>query len=277
MRDWAEKLDAFLQFNEQDILGDKGQVSHQVAIALAEMLIIILSRGSWQKNGECDRMSMAFRLSATIRRFPFAIATSALGTVAGIVLVDKPVLSAGWASLLGTALLALPLLVSARLLSERNGRDDFHPDKLTIAITAIGCGYCIFLSQVQGYAIWYRHSLWTIAAFLVVLLFPFYKPADEEEFWHFNASLVYAFAIAVISAFVLFSGISAALAGADYLLAVKIHGEAYLRLWIILAGFVAVVIFLSAVPADIRQISHRPSISLFLAKRTCGSCQPRSA
>lgn len=36
MRDWAEKLDAFLQFNEQDILGDKGQVSHQVAMALAE-------------------------------------------------------------------------------------------------------------------------------------------------------------------------------------------------------------------------------------------------
>jgi hypothetical protein len=36
MRAWAEKLDAFLQFNEQDILGDKGQVSHQVAIALAE-------------------------------------------------------------------------------------------------------------------------------------------------------------------------------------------------------------------------------------------------
>lgn len=36
MRDWAEKLDAFLQFNEQDILQDKGKVSHTVAVALAE-------------------------------------------------------------------------------------------------------------------------------------------------------------------------------------------------------------------------------------------------
>ncbi len=36
MRDWAEKLDAFLQFNEQEILSDKGEVSHQVAMALAE-------------------------------------------------------------------------------------------------------------------------------------------------------------------------------------------------------------------------------------------------
>lgn len=35
MRDWSEKLDAFLKFNEQDILQDKGKVSHDVAIALA--------------------------------------------------------------------------------------------------------------------------------------------------------------------------------------------------------------------------------------------------
>lgn len=36
MKDWAEKLDAFLKFNEQDILKDKGGISHEVAIALAE-------------------------------------------------------------------------------------------------------------------------------------------------------------------------------------------------------------------------------------------------
>jgi hypothetical protein len=36
MIEWAEKLDAFLKFNEQDILLDKGKVSHDVAVALAE-------------------------------------------------------------------------------------------------------------------------------------------------------------------------------------------------------------------------------------------------
>lgn len=36
MKDWAEKLDAFLQFNEQQMLADKGTVSHAVAAALAE-------------------------------------------------------------------------------------------------------------------------------------------------------------------------------------------------------------------------------------------------
>jgi hypothetical protein len=36
MKDWVQKLDAFLQFNEEAILKDGGKVSHEVAMALAE-------------------------------------------------------------------------------------------------------------------------------------------------------------------------------------------------------------------------------------------------
>ena len=36
MKDWAEKLDAFLQFNEYKILRDAGRVSHELAKQLAE-------------------------------------------------------------------------------------------------------------------------------------------------------------------------------------------------------------------------------------------------
>ncbi len=36
MSDWAVKLDAFLKFNEQEILQGKGEISHSVALALAE-------------------------------------------------------------------------------------------------------------------------------------------------------------------------------------------------------------------------------------------------
>ena len=35
MADWIEKLDAFLKFNEYDILQDAGRVRHSVAVALA--------------------------------------------------------------------------------------------------------------------------------------------------------------------------------------------------------------------------------------------------
>lgn len=36
MKDWVEKLNAFLQFNEKDVLYHQGVVSHNVAMALAE-------------------------------------------------------------------------------------------------------------------------------------------------------------------------------------------------------------------------------------------------
>jgi len=36
MADWVQKLDAFLQFNEYQILKDAGKVSHDIAMALAE-------------------------------------------------------------------------------------------------------------------------------------------------------------------------------------------------------------------------------------------------
>ncbi|MFH2143109.1 MAG: virulence RhuM family protein [Bacteroidota bacterium] len=36
MKDWVEKLDAFLQFNEEAVLKHQGKVSHKVALALAE-------------------------------------------------------------------------------------------------------------------------------------------------------------------------------------------------------------------------------------------------
>jgi hypothetical protein len=36
MKDWVTKLDAFLQFNEQEILFDNGRVTHEIAQAFSE-------------------------------------------------------------------------------------------------------------------------------------------------------------------------------------------------------------------------------------------------
>jgi hypothetical protein len=35
MRDWIEKLNAFLNFNQLDILNDSGKISHEIAEKLA--------------------------------------------------------------------------------------------------------------------------------------------------------------------------------------------------------------------------------------------------
>lgn len=36
MRDWAKKLDAFLEFNDQLVLHHKGSITHEQAVAHAE-------------------------------------------------------------------------------------------------------------------------------------------------------------------------------------------------------------------------------------------------
>ena len=36
LKDWVQKLNAFLQFNEEDVLQDKGKVTHEIAKAFAE-------------------------------------------------------------------------------------------------------------------------------------------------------------------------------------------------------------------------------------------------
>ena len=36
MQDWIAKLDAFLKFNEYEVLNDAGKVTHEIAIRLAE-------------------------------------------------------------------------------------------------------------------------------------------------------------------------------------------------------------------------------------------------
>jgi len=36
MAEWVEKLDAFLRFNEYEVLNNAGKVSHEVALKLVE-------------------------------------------------------------------------------------------------------------------------------------------------------------------------------------------------------------------------------------------------
>jgi hypothetical protein len=36
MKDWAEKLDGFLKFNDYNVLKDAGKITHEIAVSLAE-------------------------------------------------------------------------------------------------------------------------------------------------------------------------------------------------------------------------------------------------
>ncbi len=44
MKDWTRKLDAFLQFNEQNILNHSGKISHELAMSMVEKEFEIFSK-----------------------------------------------------------------------------------------------------------------------------------------------------------------------------------------------------------------------------------------
>ena len=238
---------------------------HRITLSLLAVALLyiltVLFLGHWKKHKAGDHLPMASRLFTALQRFPFAVGASIFGTIAAIALAGIPDFPHIWKSLLGAASLVLPLLVSTRLLYEKNKRQVLGLDILTIFVAVAGCAYFVFLTQFQDYGIWYRNGLWTIAAFLTILIIPFYKRDEEEQCWHFNAVLGFAFVIAVLSSFALFSGISAAFAGFKYLFEVKVPYEAFIRLWVVMAGVVAVCIFLAEIPTDIRQIPDKGSRS----------------
>ena len=51
MADWVKRLDAFLQFNEEDILHDKGKVTAAIAKAVGEKSLI----GDGLFHGSCHQ------------------------------------------------------------------------------------------------------------------------------------------------------------------------------------------------------------------------------
>ncbi len=227
-----------------------------VLLCVVLLVVLILSRtGGRGPDREGGRPLIA-RFPATIRRFPFVMVASVVVTAAGSCLVEHSAYAIICKKGLAVALLTLPLLFCSGILAERRGEKGFRPDPLSMAIAGTAILYFFLLGDFSAYSAIYRHMLWTAAAYLLVLLIPFYRASEEEEYWHYEASLAFGFAIAVIWAFALFAGISAAFAGIDYLLAVKVPAEAYLRLWIVMAGFVGVAIFLAAVPADLGEVRN---------------------
>lgn len=198
------------------------------------------------------------RFSVTVRRFYYAIAASAVMTAAALFLVgstdDKPMLML---RLFIVSALALPLLINARLRQEKTGSGAY----LQLLILLAAALYFLLMGDAKGHAFVLRNSIWVFCSYLLILLFPFIGKGEEEDAWLLDQAHLQAFLIGFVWAFVLFLGLVAALAGMDYLLAVKIPSDFYLRLWIVMAGFVGVLVYLSALPPDLttlRQDVIRP-------------------
>lgn len=153
------------------------------------------------------------------------------------------------------ALLVMVWAVAAVLAAERRGVRWVIGG--SVAIVVAGAAYymsvphdpCDFL-YIHGL----RTALLICAGWIVLCVAPFLTARADRALWFFVMRVCMRFFFASIAAATLYTGISAAMASVHYLFNVSVEWEWYVRVWIVLAGFVAPVVFMAGIP-NVRTMS----------------------
>jgi len=187
-----------------------------------------------------------------IERFPFVVGDAFIGALVAILLVNfsnnPDQIKEVFIKILMLTLAGLPLFFSLEILAER--REWFRKKKVLIHCTAVLVLviYYFSLFELERKGVGIKHMLITLGLFFLVTFAPFTKRGEAEEFWQYNRSLVVALSKSFISTFVLFIGVVIALAGITYLLEIEFSRSVYLTIFIIVMGFINILIFLGETP-----------------------------
>jgi hypothetical protein len=198
---------------------------------------------------------LAERATQVLRRFPWTLAAGTLAAVAGIAATTK---GAGdvWIRLAFVAALGLPVTIALTLLAEVRG----WPGSLRMAVLpgSVAALALFFLAwpgiEARHEAI--RYFQLSAALHLGVAFLPFLGAGESLAFWQYNRRLFLGFLRAVVFSGVLFVGIAIALGALDRLFGVKIEGETYARIWLVVALVVNTWIFLATVPEDLPALAQ---------------------
>jgi hypothetical protein len=192
----------------------------------------------------------AIRLArATVVRFPLSLASAFVATGVTLRMIEGPS-NDSLPRLLATAVLGLPLFTASATSAEQRGASSAARGLADITI-------------LLGLALLYRASLgWTdylaalrftqllVAAHLLAALAPYLTTSRLDGFWQFNRFLLLRYLVAAFYATVLWAGLAVALAALNRLFGVHVPGEAYAKLWAVLAFGFHPWFFLTGVPRD---------------------------
>lgn len=197
------------------------------------------------------------RASAT--RFPLALAAAVVSAAAAVVAAgpgdDDP-----WIRLLAAASPGIPLFVAVRLLTERH--------RLSAAVTAAlrTLGVALLATFYWRWSAWsgelaaIRYFHLSAGLHLAAAVVAYVGIDEPRGFWQFNRALFLRFLIGAVYSAVLFVGLALALAGLDNLLGVSVPGEAYFRLWIVIAFLFHPWFVLAGVPDDFAALAERTDV-----------------
>lgn len=196
----------------------------------------------------------------TFRRFPLTLLCAILGTGVAVFLIEDPGLDTAQVlvRLLLTFGLGLPLFTALTLFLEK--RQWFGK----IAIGCQGLGLVLLTAyhfslpdevMHQGAGL-IRFILLGLGLHFLVACLPYIGGSQTRGFWQYNMALFYRFLISTIYSAVLFTGLAIALAAADQLFGLKVDGDRYGQLCVIMAGIFNTWVFLAGIPRDFEALDR---------------------
>ncbi|NMC42339.1 MAG: DUF4153 domain-containing protein [candidate division Zixibacteria bacterium] len=192
----------------------------------------------------------------TIGRFPLAIACAFAGTIAGLILIDRgeSFSPSVLYNVLFAALLGFPLFATIALVARAKAWRLWQSAGLQVIALLALIVYAFMIPSDLTHApaaVLLRQLLLALALVLLAMVAPFTGRGRHNGFWQYNKVLFFRLLTAVLFSFVLFLGLSVALAALDNLFGMDIPGKRYGELWSAIAGFFAPLFFLSGVPENL--------------------------
>lgn len=196
------------------------------------------------------------------RRFPLVLLSAVLAATAGILLVNASDDEERFVRLLVTATLGLPLFFALTLTGERRfaaGAAAWRWGLLGAGVVVLALFWALWPHWPEPVQV-ARYVQASVAFHLLAAFLPFAGYDEPNGFWQYNKALFLRFLVAGIYAAVLYGGLALALAALDKLFGVDIPGEAYGRLWMVMAFVVTTWLFLGGVPDDFAALERRSDV-----------------
>lgn len=197
---------------------------------------------------------------AALLRFPWVLASASLASASGVVLIeaDFDVPSSVWTRLGVVALLGLPLFTALTTFAERQEWSALVR-KLFPAVGGIFLAIYFFTlpdNLINPHIYIFRFFLLALGFHFLVAFLPFLRKDQLQGFWQYNKSLLVWFITAGVFSFILFSGLSIALASMDHLFGLDVDEKFYAYLWVIIAGVFNTWVFVSGIPGDLAALNN---------------------
>ncbi|HLG33651.1 MAG TPA: DUF4153 domain-containing protein [Bacteroidia bacterium] len=204
--------------------------------------------------------TLARHAGETFKRFPLALLSAIAGTTVMLFLIHKS-FSGGddWqlSRLAMATYLSMLLAITVALYSERftfSASKKYLSYVLSLIIVAL---YYFSLPAEFNETEAMRFALFTIGLHLLVAFSPFMVRGEMNGMWQFNKSIFIRILTSALYSGVLYAGLALAMFAVQQLFDVKIKGEYYADLWIVISGMFNTWFFLSGVPENIPSLNDR--------------------